>query len=107
MRRHTLIGESMLAPFPELSRVGGYVRSSHERLDGRGYPDGLAGEAIPLISRIVFVCDSWEAMTGGRAYRPPIGRAEALGELRMCRGSQFDPQVVDAFVAAPAPPRAL
>ena len=103
MRRHTLIGESMLHPFPELRRVASFVRSSHERYDGRGYPDGLAGEAIPLASRIVFVCDTWEAMTGGRAYRPPVSRAEALAELRLCAGTQFDPAVVDAFVAAMRP----
>ena len=103
MRRHTLIGESMLHPFPELRRVADYVRSSHERVDGRGYPDGLAGEAIPLASRIVFVCDTWEAMTGGRAYRPPVSRAESLAELRLCAGTQFDPVVVEAFVAAMRP----
>ena len=103
MRRHTLIGESMLHPFPELRRVASFVRSSHERVDGRGYPDGLAGEAIPLASRIVFVCDTWEAMTGGRAYRPPVSRAEALAELRLCAGSQFDPLVVEAFVGAMRP----
>ena len=103
MRRHTLIGESMLHPFPELRRVASFVRSSHERVDGQGYPDGLAGEAIPLASRIVFVCDTWEAMTGGRSYRPPVSRAEALAELRRCAGSQFDPIVVEAFVAAMRP----
>jgi len=103
MRRHTVIGESMLHPFPELRRVASFVRSSHERVDGQGYPDGLAGDAIPLASRIVFVCDTWEAMTGGRAYRPPVSRAEALAELRLCAGSQFDPRVVDAFVAAVRP----
>jgi two-component system cell cycle response regulator len=103
MRRHTLIGESMLHPFPELRRVASFVRSSHERFDGRGYPDGLAGEAIPLASRIVFVCDTWEAMTGGRAYRPPVSWADALAELRLCAGSQFDAQVVEAFVAAMRP----
>lgn len=100
MRRHTLIGESMLHPFPELRHVASFVRSSHERIDGRGYPDGLAGEAIPLASRIVFVCDSWEAMTGGRAYRPPVSRSDALAELRRCTGNQFDPVVVEAFVTA-------
>ena len=103
MRRHTLIGESMLHPFPELRRVAGFVRSSHERVDGRGYPDGLMGEAIPLASRIVFVCDTWEAMIGGRAYRRPVSRPEALAELRLCAGTQFDPQVVEAFVAALRP----
>ena len=103
MRRHTLIGESMLHPFPELRDVGGFVRSSHERMDGRGYPDGLAGEAIPLPSRIVFVCDTWEAMTGGRAYRPPVSRSEAIAELRRCTSSQFDAVVVEAFVSALQP----
>jgi HD-GYP domain-containing protein (c-di-GMP phosphodiesterase class II) len=97
MRRHTVIGESMLAPFADLRRVASFVRSSHERFDGRGYPDGLAGEAIPLASRIVFVCDSYDAMVAGRPYRAPRPTAEALAELQAGAGSQFDPAVVTAF----------
>lgn len=97
MRRHTVIGESMLSPFPELARIASWVRSSHERYDGLGYPDGLAGEAIPLASRILFVCDAYEAMVSGRPYRAPLPRAEAVTELHRHAGSQFDPRVVEAL----------
>jgi len=99
MRRHTIIGESMLSPFPELREVARVVRCSHERYDGGGYPDGLAGSAIPLASRIVFVCDSYEAMVAGRPYRAPVAPAEALAELNRAAGTQFDPAVVEAFTA--------
>jgi energy-coupling factor transporter ATP-binding protein EcfA2 len=74
------------------------IRHHHERLDGRGYPDGLAGEAIPLGARIVFACDSFDAMTSERPYRAPMSPEQAIAELRRCSGSQFDPQVVDAVV---------
>ncbi len=68
MRRHTLIGEGMLSAAPALASVAKVVRSSHERFDGAGYPDGLAGAAIPRASRIVFVCDAFHAMTSDRPY---------------------------------------
>lgn len=97
MRRHTVIGESMLSPFPELGRVASCVRSSHERYDGLGYPDGLAGEAIPLASRILFVCDAYEAMVSSRPYRAPLSNAEVVAELHRHAGSQFDPRVVVAL----------
>jgi HD-GYP domain-containing protein (c-di-GMP phosphodiesterase class II) len=74
------------------------VRASHERWDGGGYPDGLAGEAIPLAARIVTVCDSFNAMTTTRSYRPAMPVSEAVTELRRCAGTQFDPRVVDALV---------
>jgi len=71
------------------------VRSSHERWDGTGYPDGLAGREIPLGARIIFACDAFEAMTSRRRpYRMPVTRDEALAELLACAGSQFDPEVV-------------
>ena len=72
------------------------MRSSHERWDGTGYPDGLAGEEIPLGSRIVAVCDAFDAMTTDRPYRAPHRHSAALAELRRCAGTQFDPRVVDA-----------
>jgi HD-GYP domain-containing protein (c-di-GMP phosphodiesterase class II) len=73
------------------------VRSSHERWDGAGYPDGLCGHEIPLGARVVSVCDAFEAMTTDRPYREAISEDEALDELRRCGGSQFDPMVVEAF----------
>jgi diguanylate cyclase (GGDEF)-like protein len=100
MRRHTLVGERVLGTAPSLVQAAKLVRSSHERFDGQGYPDRLAGEDIPLGARIIAVCDAFEAMTAIRTYRPAMSRTEALEELRRCSGTQFDPVVVDAFCAA-------
>jgi two-component system cell cycle response regulator len=100
IRRHTLIGERIVAAAPALTRVAALVRSSHERWDGAGYPDGLAGNDIPLGSRIVAVADAFDAMTSPRPYSTARSPEEALEELRRCAGTQFDPTVVDAFVAA-------
>jgi diguanylate cyclase (GGDEF)-like protein len=97
MRRHPLIGERILLAAPALRPVARLVRSSHERWDGSGYPDGLRGDEIPLGARVVAVCDAFDAMTTERAYREPIPESEALAELRRCAGSQFDPMVVEAF----------
>jgi diguanylate cyclase (GGDEF)-like protein len=97
MKQHTIIGERMLAAAPAMGGVARIVRASHERWDGGGYPDGTAGEEIPLASRIVAVCDSFDAMTTQRPYNKPRTVAEALDELRRCAGTQFDPAVVDAF----------
>jgi len=99
MRRHTLIGESMLSAAPALQHAAKIVRSSHERFDGGGYPDGLSGERIPLASRIVFVCDAFHAMTSSRPYGEPRTAPGALQELSNCAGTQFDPAVVKAFRA--------
>jgi len=96
---HTLLGEEMLGQVGGLlGNVGHVVRSSHERWDGAGYPDGLAGEDIPIAARIVSACDAWSAMTTDRAYRSRLTDEEATLELRMCSGTQFDPRVVDALL---------
>ena len=100
MRRHTIIGERILLSAPALRPVARLVRSSHERWDGAGYPDGLAGEDIPLGARIVSVCDAFDAMTTDRPYREKISEREALDELIACAGTQFDQCVVDAFARA-------
>jgi two-component system, cell cycle response regulator len=97
MRRHTIIGERVLAAAPALAPVAVLVRSSHERWDGCGYPDGLAGSDIPLGARIVFVCDAFDAMTSERPYCPRRTPGEALTELRVHAGSQFDPEIVTLF----------
>jgi HD-GYP domain-containing protein (c-di-GMP phosphodiesterase class II) len=97
IRRHTAIGEGILGAAPALVPVAKLVRSTHERYDGRGYPDGLAGEAIPLGSRIVFACDAYEAMTADRPYSRRRSSEDAIAELERCAGSQFDPVVVDAL----------
>ena len=73
------------------------MRSSHERWDGGGYPDGLRGDEIPLGARVVAICDAYDAMTTERPYRQRIGEEEAALELRRCAGTQFDPMVVEAF----------
>jgi diguanylate cyclase (GGDEF)-like protein len=99
MRRHTLIGERIIAAAPSLAHTANLVRSSHEWLDGTGYPDGLAGEDIPLGSRIIAVCDAYDAMVAPRPYRSQSTAVQATLELRRCAGTQFDPRVVDAFCA--------
>jgi two-component system cell cycle response regulator len=99
IRRHTVIGERIIDAAPALGRVASLVRSSHERYDGAGYPDALVGLDIPLGSRIVAICDAFDAMTTDRAYRTAMAPDLALLELRRCAGSQFDPVVVEAFCA--------
>jgi len=96
---HTILGEEMLAQVGGLlGEVGRVVRSCHERWDGLGYPDGLAGEDIPLPARIVCVCDAWSAMTTDRSYRKARAPEAAAAELRASAGSHFDPAVVDALL---------
>src|SRR3954447_7466657 len=113
MRRHTIDGEAMLARVGGMMHeVGRVVRASHEDWDGTGYPDGLAGEQIPLAARIVSAADAYSAMTTDRSYRRSLGHDKAIAELRRCAGTQFDPAVVAALVrvasrAAAPPPEAL
>jgi two-component system cell cycle response regulator len=95
--RHTLIGERILGAALALRPVARLVRSSHEHYDGNGYPDGLRGHEIPLGARIVSVCDAYDAMTSERPYQRSLGHDAALDELRRCAGTQFDPDVVEAF----------
>jgi two-component system cell cycle response regulator len=97
--RHPVVGQRILAAAPALLQIAGIVRSTHERFDGAGYPDGLAGEDIPIAARIVAVCDAFDAMTSPRPYRHALSEEEALAELRHCAGAQFDPLVVAAFLA--------
>jgi two-component system cell cycle response regulator len=96
IRKHTLIGERIIGAAPALVPVARLVRSSHERWDGGGYPDGLAGEAIPLGSRIIAACDAYEAMVGERPYSVAMVDARALEEMDNGAGGQFDPRVAAA-----------
>ena len=98
MHQHTIAGERIILASPALADVAPLVRSSHERWDGTGYPDRLAGESIPLGARIITVCDSYHAMTSDRTYRRALSVEVALTELCACAGGQFDPTVVEAFL---------
>lgn len=98
IRNHTVIGERIMLAAPSLAPLAAMVRSSHERFDGSGYPDGLRGGEIPRGAAIIAVCDAFDAMVGGRPYRDRLPVREAVRELRRCSGSQFDPEVVDAFL---------
>jgi len=95
---HPVLGERILAPIEKLEEVRRIVRSAHEHYDGGGYPDGLAGNDIPLESRIVLACDAFHAMTTDRPYRKALGVEEARRRLVEASGSQFDPQIVDALL---------
>jgi putative nucleotidyltransferase with HDIG domain len=100
MKGHTLLGAKILEPLKvkAIERIRGMVRHHHEMVDGNGYPDHLRGDTIPLGARIITVADGFDSMVSERAYKRGRSLAEAIEELRRCRGTQFDPAVVDAFV---------
>jgi HD-GYP domain-containing protein (c-di-GMP phosphodiesterase class II) len=102
MRQHTVIGERMVLASATLAETAPLIRSSHERVDGNGYPDRLHGTSIPLGARIIAVCDAFDAMTSDRVYRQALGTRAALAELTRHAGSQFDPTVVEAFAKLPS-----
>lgn len=101
VRTHALRGEEILRRFPgrHMQDVSILVGAHHERFDGTGYPRRLPGETIPLGARIIAVCDAFDAMTASRCYRLPLSYERALDELVACAGTQFDPDVVTAFVS--------
>jgi putative two-component system response regulator len=99
IQTHPVIGDEMLAPLDLLEPVRPIVRHHHERWDGGGYPDRLAGETIPLLARIVAVADSIEAMSGPRTYRPALGREAVIEQLEQGRAKQWDPELVDLALA--------
>lgn len=98
MKIHPVKGGEIVGQIEELGRVSDAIRHHHERLDGKGYPDGLRGEAIPIASRIIIIADAFEAMTSNRSYRPGLGRELAFKELHTHRGTQFAPELVEAFI---------
>ena len=98
IERHPMLGDSILEPLQFLHQVQHVVRHHHERWDGAGYPEGLRGEEIPLPARTLAVADAFDAMTSTRPYRPALSRAEAIGELELMSGSQFDPGLVRVFL---------
>jgi HD-GYP domain-containing protein (c-di-GMP phosphodiesterase class II) len=99
IHQHTVVGERILRASPAFRSVAAIVRSSHENWDGTGYPDGLAGEEIPLASRIVSACDAFSAMTSTRPYRTAMTVEAALEELERCAWTQFDPTVARVLAA--------
>jgi HD-GYP domain-containing protein (c-di-GMP phosphodiesterase class II) len=99
METHPELGERIIAPIDRLQSVRAIVRHCHERWDGRGYPDSVTGEKIPIEARIIFVCDAYHAMTTDRPYRKRLSHPEAVRRLRESAGTQFDPHVVEVALA--------
>ena len=100
MKLHPAIGEEILRPLEPLKEMLPAIRWHHEAWNGRGYPDGLKGEGIPLTARVVAVADAFDAMTSDRPYRLAMPAEDAVEEVERCAGSQFDPDVAVAFLAA-------
>jgi diguanylate cyclase (GGDEF)-like protein/PAS domain S-box-containing protein len=98
MKSHTTNGYQILRSADQYSRLADYALTHHERYDGKGYPQGLKGEDIPLYSRIIAICDTYEAMTADRPYRKALTKEVAIAELKRCAGTQFDPRLVEVFV---------
>ncbi|HEY9069984.1 MAG TPA: HD domain-containing phosphohydrolase, partial [Candidatus Ozemobacteraceae bacterium] len=98
IKTHPVRGANIIEPASFLKEKVPLIKHHHERFDGKGYPDGLSGENIPLLARIVCVADSWDAMTSKRAYRSVVPREQAVQELLRCAGTQFDPKIVAAFM---------
>ena len=98
VKAHAAMGAAMLAAVDGTEPIVPIMRHHHERWDGKGYPDGLAGDQIPLLSQMLAVCDTFDAMTTQRCYRTPVSLDEALREIRRCAGSQFSPAVAAAFI---------
>jgi two-component system, cell cycle response regulator len=99
IHQHTVVGERILRASPAYQNIATIVRSSHERWDGSGYPDGIAGEAIPLASRIICACDAYDAMVSDRPYRPRLSTEDAIAEIERCAGTMFDPTVARVLMA--------
>jgi HD-GYP domain-containing protein (c-di-GMP phosphodiesterase class II) len=98
IKRHPLIGHRLLQRFDEVADALEGVLSHHERWDGTGYPFQRAGDSIPVDGRILAIADSFDAMTSDRTYRRAMGVHEALNEVKRCRGTQFDPELAEAFI---------
>jgi len=100
VRNHPNLGTQLVGPLDISPLIKVIIRHHHERYDGKGNPDGLAGEAIPLFARIVMIADAYDAMISDRPYRKALSSRDALQELQRCAGSQFDPLLIDLFLEA-------
>ncbi len=98
MKKHTVIGKKIVQSVPDLESIADCILYHHERWDGNGYPDGLSGENIPLLSRVLALVDAYDAMTSDRIYRKALSREDAIAEIRRNSGKQFDPKIADIFV---------
>ncbi|WP_165865944.1 HD-GYP domain-containing protein [Lucifera butyrica] len=98
MKRHAADGADMLAEIEGIEAIVPVMRHHHERFDGRGYPDGLKETEIPFFSRMLSICDTFDAMTTHRCYREPVSLRECLREIKRCSGSQFDPAICKVFI---------
>jgi HD-GYP domain-containing protein (c-di-GMP phosphodiesterase class II) len=100
MKKHPVIGYRIASASPDLQQISSYILRHHERYDGGGYPDGLKGEEIPLLARIISIADAYDAMTSDRPYRQGMPKTRAINELKKNAGSQFDPNLVNIFLEA-------
>jgi len=98
MKSHSEIGYKILSTSNTTAEIGKFVLHHHERWDGKGYPDGLKGENIPIISRIIAIADSYDVMVNERPYKTAMKKKDAVAELRRCAGTQFDPNLVESFI---------
>jgi HD-GYP domain-containing protein (c-di-GMP phosphodiesterase class II) len=99
IKKHPELGEHLINGIGKLKLISNWLKSHHERYDGKGYPDGLVGEEIPISSRIIAIADTYDAMTSTRSYRPALSHEEAIGEIKRCSGTQFDPKLAEIFIS--------
>lgn len=99
IKTHPELGQKLVDGIEKLSLISNWLKSHHERYDGKGYPEGLVGEQIPISSRIISIADTYDAMTSSRAYRVALSHQEAIDEICRCKESQFDPKLADLFIA--------